>query len=643
MASISVSGKPGGGKTFYVVSQVILKTLLETDKAVITNVPLNMTAIKHYCRYKGRDDIDPWARILELRDENLGEFWRYRGPGIEPLPAVSEEDGKNGKFPDFEKLIKDNGVVYVLDEFHEKFNSRAWRSTGAGALYYIGKHRHLGDDVYWITHAVSNVDSQWRDRTQEYLYCTNQGKERLKGFTKGKGFTVRSYLQPYTGNQPEQWTKRYLLDKRRAACYSTSIFNKQADKGVFVKGIPIWWAFIGIFAGLAAINYGIDYVLGAGKLKDKAKASEQQHATLPPQPGTVGIVGNAVKTQPVPPQGAPLETPNLAMNIIAVPLRYSPAAEVIATVKPSLPTGPQAIQVVPNGSNDAVVLASTDMQALTAFAEIVRQYDVRSAIVTVRCVVARNVDGRQSDTGLFNALADMDTVGSGVIGRLVDSLVYDLPTGVVTLGGSFGAREAFNLITQFVASDSRFRLMSQPVLSVVSGRKATFTSGREIPVPNAVVNQGTSQSSVQYKNADFTLEVTPTVNTDGSVRIDVAQKNAEVLDYVKIDKNDVPTLTVQSLTTTVDLKGNQLFYLGGINITTAKDSNKGTPGLRKIPLVNWVFGRDSKTTETNEMFVILSVEVRLNGEVPEMVKRPLTVSRPANTQAESKKKTKKER
>lgn len=249
MASIAITGKPGGGKSYLSVLK-ILNEIENGSRPIVTNVPLNLDAIVLYFSNKGKD-IDVYSRITVLPHGDFENFWRYRGNGFIALD-ITPKEFSDGIRPDWSKY-PDGGVLYVLDEVHEYLNSRQWASTGPVLLFYIMKHRHLGDDIFWITQAVMNVDKQWRSATQEYIYCRNWAKESFRGFVKGTGFGAFTYLEPFTGAQQVQSEEKYKLDLSVASCYCTSIAGKAADTAFKLSGLNVKWLYIGLFAAMVAV------------------------------------------------------------------------------------------------------------------------------------------------------------------------------------------------------------------------------------------------------------------------------------------------------------------------------------------------------------------------------------------------------
>ncbi len=264
-----ISGKPGGGKTLYSV-KLIVEELVHSDRIIVTNVPLKLGELNRYLQEKyprayerffefkigdssvAVAEVPPHIteRVVLIDEDQLARFFTFRGGNVR-LKSVSNEEWREGKRPDF-SIVKDKGILYVLDEIHIAFNSRAWALTGNEVLYYLSQHRKLGDDVICITQSVNNVDKQFRSVAQDYTYIRNLAKQRAGFFRLPAMFVRSTYPQPATPTSAAMETGSFRLDvSGLAACYDTAkgvgIHGRAgADTKERRKGIHWLWFVIGL-------------------------------------------------------------------------------------------------------------------------------------------------------------------------------------------------------------------------------------------------------------------------------------------------------------------------------------------------------------------------------------------------------------
>jgi len=634
MSSRAISGKPGGGKSYYATEELICEELMRTDRFIVTNIPLKPSNILDYLAENGREDISFDERILlvgndnqrlnnaRFGDEAMRDFWRYRGPEF-ILSEISDREIKEGVRPQMESFGK-VGVHYFLDEWHEFCNSRQWAQTGPMLLWYVAKHRHFGDDVTWITQHVPNVDKQWRSVTQEYLYCRNFSKEKFWGFNKGSRFTVSTYLEPFTGTQQVQEVKSFTINPKIADCYYTSLANTKADTGQKVKGLNVKWLFGGIaLAGLllwAFFAFGFQALMGkVFGVKEPQKTEQRGNPPVNPLPSSSGILNTPNLSHPEP------EKP---WHVLSVPLKESTAQQAIESIKADGVNMPDVF-ISANGANNALILTGNDLQRLVTFAEVCRNYDAQTQLVTINCVVGRLVQGKGQKIGLYDFLQQSAEKTDGPLSDLLASAVYDFSTGIATFGSTIAARELLKIVTDFQSSDGRFEVVSRPTLTIVAGQKGLFSTGREIPIANTTVNNVAAQTSISFKEAEFSFEVRPTIRPDGWVRLDIVQSNSDVLTTADIKGEQAPVLSKQKLKTLIDLNPRQVAYLGGIHIRTSRKDRRGVPVLRDIPGINFVFGTRETVDEISELVILVSVDVHGRLETPVRVLKALPVSGPS--------------
>jgi len=258
---------------------------------VVTNVAIKLEEFRAYLDARGfKGELE---RRLELLSENEPrEFYLRRGRGrvfrkqerskelsavidcsrewIE-TPALAREmvlDGvevkeDNGEFyclPGNGKG-RPGGVVYVMDEAHVHFDSRAWATTGPSVTYYNTQHRKLSDEVVFVTQHVELCEKRFRLLAQEFIYLKNLAKTRFAwGLFGAPSLFVRShYLQPVTGQgQTAMEVRTFTLNTSGGLCecYDTAagvgFVGATADKGDKRRGMP--WPVAATIIGAALVG-----------------------------------------------------------------------------------------------------------------------------------------------------------------------------------------------------------------------------------------------------------------------------------------------------------------------------------------------------------------------------------------------------
>lgn len=143
----AICGTPGSYKSCYAVEKFVLPAL-RSHRKVYTNIDgLSPAYISTYF------DLDP----VEV-ENNLNVLGR-----------VYEDDGTFHEDPDkiryFYRDLPQNALV-IIDEAQNYFSSRDFKEGFSSDLIpWLTKHRHLGNDVVWITQNLESVDITFRRNT----------------------------------------------------------------------------------------------------------------------------------------------------------------------------------------------------------------------------------------------------------------------------------------------------------------------------------------------------------------------------------------------------------------------------------------------------------------------------------------------
>jgi len=299
-----ISGKPGGGKSFYAL-KLLVEELRLTNRNISTNLPLKLEQLAEYLHEKYDSTFNMSTRIRILTEQEMGSFWLHPAKGVDITERRSVTiRERTSSVPNFEVRNATGGTFYILDEIHLQFNARNWQNTGEDCIYYLSQHRKLGDDVIAVTQHVGNVDKQFRSMTQDYTFLRNFNKERFGLFRMPGMFMRQTYLQPPTGAAGEKAmeTGAFRLDvSGLAQCYDTAsgvgILNRSgvADQKARQKGIPFWGLMLAVI------------VLGAAATKLPWVFAHGIKGIVSPSVGGVKVSTNT----PVPAAQAALPAPML--------------------------------------------------------------------------------------------------------------------------------------------------------------------------------------------------------------------------------------------------------------------------------------------------------------------------------------------
>ena len=170
---------------------------------------------------------------------------------------------------------------------------------------------------------------------------------------------------------------------------------------------------------------------------------------------------------------------------------------------------------------------------------------------------------------------------------------------------------------QAAQNDNRLQVLSSPTVLTRDGMEASVSFGDEVPIQEKSTS-GTSSSkdnySYSYQDAKITLTVTPVIDDNRMVTLDLTQSLRQVpADYtVEVTGDDVvlpPIFTTRELSSSLQVDDGQTLILGGLIQRKDQKIKTGIPLLCRTPLIGWLFGRTQTKKVGSEILMILTPHV----------------------------------
>jgi type IV pilus assembly protein PilQ len=178
-----------------------------------------------------------------------------------------------------------------------------------------------------------------------------------------------------------------------------------------------------------------------------------------------------------------------------------------------------------------------------------------------------------------------------------------------TLGFFIGsATDAFQLDVQLSAleDEGRGRILSNPKVITSDNKKAIIQQGKSIPYKT----YSQSGTQTQFAEAVLGLEVTPSVTKDGFIRLEILAKKDQA-DFVNTSEG-VPTIDKKQASTLLYVKDGETAVIGGIYEREEGSSENGIPGLKSIPLLGWLFKKQTNLDNRTELLIFITPRVVKN-------------------------------
>ena len=116
-----------------------------------------------------------------------------------------------------------------------------------------------------------------------------------------------------------------------------------------------------------------------------------------------------------------------------------------------------------------------------------------------------------------------------------------------------------------------------------------------------------SAASVSFKDAALTLQVTPQITASNTVIMSIDIENAAP-DFSRAI-NNIPPIDTQHAITSILVNDGQTSVIGGIYVSQEQSTNDRTPGLHKLPLLGWLFRRETLTDQSRELLIFITPRI----------------------------------
>ncbi|MEN8134917.1 MAG: type II secretion system secretin GspD [Thermodesulfobacteriota bacterium] len=169
------------------------------------------------------------------------------------------------------------------------------------------------------------------------------------------------------------------------------------------------------------------------------------------------------------------------------------------------------------------------------------------------------------------------------------------------------AGEAAGIINA-IADDTEVSILSSPQIMVLNNETATVNVGEQVPIVTSQTGDiGTSNlnQTIQYKDTGVILTVTPKINYDGIIILDINQQVSSA-GTAALGGQESLVISNRELTTKLAVRDGQTIFMGGLISTNVDIVENGVPLLKDIPLLGWFFKYQKEEKKKKELLVMIT-------------------------------------
>ena len=207
--------------------------------------------------------------------------------------------------------------------------------------------------------------------------------------------------------------------------------------------------------------------------------------------------------------------------------------------------------------------------------------------------------------GGIGAINNGNALSQSPLVSAATNVANNLPSGFSYLA-SFG--QDLDVTLTAAAANSRARILQRPRIQTSHNEPASIFVGTTQPYPTSSYYGGGAYggySSIQQLQIGVTIEVTPLINPDGLVVMDIHTKIDSFEGNVTIQNvGDVPITSSKEAQAKVSVRDHDTIILGGLIETDKNKNASGVPLLMDIPVLGNLF-RSSHASESRSELIVL--------------------------------------
>ena len=201
------------------------------------------------------------------------------------------------------------------------------------------------------------------------------------------------------------------------------------------------------------------------------------------------------------------------------------------------------------------VLVNASPQYMQEVQTIIEELDVDPPQVLIEVMLAEITLDDNSEWGLTNN----GDVGILPINNSIEFSSNDIFSDSITGSFSVGIKD-LRLVLTSMQAQGRLQILSNPSITVANNEDARIQVGKTIRVPDSlsVLDTGTQTSTITAEQIGTILEVRPSINPDGFVRLQIKPSISRLDGEIKVSEFvKSPVITRREATTTVTVKNGE--------------------------------------------------------------------------------------
>ena len=149
-------------------------------------------------------------------------------------------------------------------------------------------------------------------------------------------------------------------------------------------------------------------------------------------------------------------------------------------------------------------------------------------------------------------------------------------------------------------------LLASPTITTLNNQTASIIIGEKVGIKEQTQTTTGTTETIRFQDVGTKLEVTPQINDDGYITMEIKPEISEVSSFTSQDN---VRFTTNEARTTVRVKDGQTVIIGGLIKNKEGMNRLRVPFLSRIPLIGFLFRSRYDTGDQTELVVFLSPKI----------------------------------
>lgn len=326
-----------------------------------------------------------------------------------------------------------------------------------------------------------------------------------------------------------------------------------------------------------------------------------------------------------------------------IPLNYGKAAEMATAVAAVSAAEGRKMTALVDAKNNALIVTET-IEGIAATERLIAQLDVRPKQVLIEVKLIEVSHNRnfaygiqwnyfEADRGKALGKQGLSTIGSQVVpsdttpgnqpfneGTLEAPAKTTGGSGVnlPSLGAALGALTLGRVTNNYFlnatltasASQGKVKVLSDPKIATLNNQVANINVTSQLPyVTSNVAPTGTIVSAVSFVTVGIQLSVTPSINPDGRITLDLNPTVSQPSATAAAGSGGAPTVESRSAKTIIIVRDGETVVIGGLITDRVETNMAKIPVLGDIPLLGWLFKRKFISRSRGELLIFVTPKI----------------------------------